>query len=579
MGSRNDWADLVKQEIAEIQSERQVPLQKIPVGIIDMGEAHSASVADLIAGSKDTSASSLADIRHISDVYGGFTAALEFINEKSPIIANISLAFCSDKFHIMKPGCKDNSTESADLVAIQLLHNSVVVVAAGNHFLDPKSEEAKISETIQPHTIVVGGMDRRGVPSNYTNLSSVVDIAAPTSTSMNGKIAYSRQTDGAGVATKTYNDFGGTSAAAPLVTAALSDAMGILGPLTLSESKSLLKRTAIPTLANELLPNSNGAGMLNSYKMFRVALRMKQAGFPNNRQSTFNNQNFYDFSKEAGALLEAGKKQIKAGDCKNFRKGFESLRKSFLLNPTDEVRDLLAEIYKSLNLVDLSYFYRIKKKEELFELAMARRGLGLTSGGASSPMTDRSIERFLSLLPDAEMQTNEAAKKYYAYDRYRGLRGEYRRLKSQNPPEMFDPELVLHSEIFHKERAEHAQRLMERSKPSLQESLFGSRNENYERYKLMARCHQNFYGFINSNSRTLRTDAVSAEKVYEDFVGSENSESCKELYGSKLNHSDFQDPLQKRIQSIKDGTRKRAIDEYHARIKYLEAELKKIEGN
>jgi len=604
-------SDLVKKEIAAIKAQGQIQLQKVPVGIIDAGidvnwlksrlgkkidkpegeaekitdDNHGTKVFSLIEGLNYTSASSLADIRYVSDIrVVGKKKSYEFINEKSPMIVSMSLAVCSNKLNYTNPQCKEEVGKilEDDSAVIQLQHNSVLVVSAGNNFFDPTSEEARISEKVQPHNIVVGGIDARGVPSNYTNMSSVVDIAAPTSTSKYGKESYSLKSDGAGVVAQSGAgfdiDFGGTSAAAPFVTAALSDAMGVLGQLTLNESKSLLKRTAISTLANELLPNTNGAGMLNSYKMFRVALRMKQAGFPNDRQKTFDNKELYDFSKEASNLLEDGRKQIKIGDCNKFKEGFENLRKSFLLNPTDEVRNLLAEIYKSLGLIDVSHFYSIKKKEELFELAIARRGLGLSEGGNYQPMTDTSVERFLSLLPDARNQTNEAAKKYYAYDKYRRLHNEYERRKNQ-PPLMFDPELARLARVFHRDAAVHAEEMMKITKPSLWGSLFESNNVEYREYKLKFDCHQSLFKQLDANFMALESDVMSAAKVYEDFERSRSSASCKEIYGSNLKDKDFKDRLRERIQSIKDGTRKKVIDEYYARMKYLKDELKKIEGN
>ena len=115
------------------------------------------------------------------------------------------------------------------------------------------------------HIIVVASLSPNGYPSLFTNYGDSVTISAPSGYAIR---SYDFENN------PTY--FGGTSGATPLVTGTLGGFTLLSGyaPQT-HEAKILLEKTSIPL---PYLPSSHllGAGMLNSYKMGMVALKMKE---------------------------------------------------------------------------------------------------------------------------------------------------------------------------------------------------------------------------------------------------------------------------------------------------------------
>ncbi len=144
---------------------------------------------------------------------------------------------------------------------------SIIVVSAGND--NQKIEVYKQLGSEIFNMIVVGSLAPDGQKSNFSNTHKEVHILAPSDdyiTSLNRK--------------GNYEQFGGTSGAAPLVTASLAtfESIAEYHP-TAKEAKTLLKNTAIP------VPSSvkggpgygtNGYGMLNTYKLAMVGERLKK---------------------------------------------------------------------------------------------------------------------------------------------------------------------------------------------------------------------------------------------------------------------------------------------------------------
>ena len=141
---------------------------------------------------------------------------------------------------------------------------TVIVTASGNKFPEGLSDTtAKASQDF--HIIVVGSFSPYGFASEFSQAGREVHILAPSD--------YYISSNGNG----EYRQFGGTSAAAPLVTGALAgfEWAGGYHPDGL-DSKILLEKTAIPTLHSHENPRQNGAGLLNAYKLGRAALRLRE---------------------------------------------------------------------------------------------------------------------------------------------------------------------------------------------------------------------------------------------------------------------------------------------------------------
>ena len=138
-----------------------------------------------------------------------------------------------------------------------------VVTSASNDYGFVEEAKAKLSR--EGKLIIVASLNPAGRPSDFTNFSDAVTIAAPSDTTLR---SYSFS--------GTPKDFSGTSGATPLVTGSLA-AFTLISSYKLktTEAIHLLQKTAIPL---PFLPSSAmiGAGMLNAYKMGAVAERLKQ---------------------------------------------------------------------------------------------------------------------------------------------------------------------------------------------------------------------------------------------------------------------------------------------------------------
>ena len=173
-----------------------------------------------------------------------------------------------------------------------------------------------------------------------------------------------------------YEQFGGTSGAAPLVTGSLAGFEWLSGyHPTAKEAKILLEKTALPTLHSFEKPRLNGAGLLNAYKLGEVAKRLKEKCKDKSivcfQEEILKDEN-YRFSKDKSlkrdlarvfpsCLGDTGFRFI--GDCEEKKEVFKRLRKEVLLNPSKRLLKSLSCIYKEEGLTG--------NAEALEKLAMA----------------------------------------------------------------------------------------------------------------------------------------------------------------------------------------------------------------
>jgi hypothetical protein len=151
---------------------------------------------------------------------------------------------------------------------------SIVVKGAGNDF-PVASEDGPTLETRSsrgtnhcPAVITAGSLSPEGFASVFSSepKEGELNILAPSDTSL--LLA-------AGNAKGEMNGFGGTSGASPAVMASLANAVNFLPDLTPQQAKTLLERTATPNPNAWVPPGRNGPGMLNAYKLAKVAKKIR----------------------------------------------------------------------------------------------------------------------------------------------------------------------------------------------------------------------------------------------------------------------------------------------------------------
>ncbi|MDE3268785.1 MAG: S8/S53 family peptidase [Pseudomonadota bacterium] len=245
----------------------------------------------------------------------------------------------------------------------QVMKKTIWVNAAGNSFPKPINDfESKISDKV----ILVGSADPSGFPSSFSQISKHVVVLAPSDYKLKGINAKGK-----------IINYGGTSGAAPMVTGVLADVKSILPSLTRDEVVYMLKKTSTRTII-ENVSTGNGAGVVNHYKMLRVAQRLHEANFANNRKLLKNKQllddAMYDFSRESRQLTDAAELLLDATDGSTVNaEGFKKLRKAFFLDTDNgRARTLLADIYQKCGHVASSEFYHSPIKN--FDLSSGKLG-------------------------------------------------------------------------------------------------------------------------------------------------------------------------------------------------------------
>ena len=318
---------------------------------------HGMKVASLIAGRTPIGASTNARIKLLSHY------DLEKMADDglpSATIVNFSFTY---RHHIFDFGGigSDKATyakmkKEAEHEFMEKLfrhQDTVVVQAASNDFPFStgylsinlgKIFKGRKKDMFGERVIQVGSVDEMGVVSAFSESSDNVVVLAP------GDFKAVRAFDG-----KKTTMFGGTSASTPLVSAALADVAAFLPRLHKNEAEHLLRQTAIKTSTNEV-SELNGAGVLNHYKLLRVAERLAEHGWPQNREMLFDEQ-LYDFSDEAHTLLKEAQK------ASNDDTLLQQLRTAFFLDPdNNEIRTQLATIYRKAGLKAQALFYEIPAK-------------------------------------------------------------------------------------------------------------------------------------------------------------------------------------------------------------------------
>ena len=232
---------------------------------------------------------------------------------------------------------------------------AVWIVASGNmykYFGDHKnidSVDRALSEKLD--VILVGSLSPDGLVSNFSQEGEELHILAPSD-----KYIVSRPR-------RWYEQFGGTSGAAPLVTGSLSGFEWLSGYHPDSEeSKMLLEKTAIPTIHSQYeKPRKNGVGLLNAYKLGQVAKRLKKkcgtdkACFKEALRADATYQFPIDdvLFKELSFIfpncgLEGADSQSNIASCEDKERVFNRLRKAAFLNPSKkELWQILSCIYAS----------------------------------------------------------------------------------------------------------------------------------------------------------------------------------------------------------------------------------------
>ena len=285
-------ADLSKKEIEKIPP----PSQENFISVFDGGGSHTYRVRNLIS-----SPSPYALLPEIGDKI--FLFRTKYEGEYFLRLSNLRQeGFPSFINHSMHWYCSQNSeffecSQANEIYNVfkELSSQTVLVTASANYFPSiPSLNSVKSKASKDFHAIIVGSFSPYGFVSDFSQEGEELHILAPSD--------YFLTVDSG----NHINRFDGTSGAAPLVTGALAGFEWIAGyHPTGEEAKILLEKTAIPTLHSHESPRQNGAGLLNAYKLARLAVRLKAlCDTENCFQQEIRNSASYQFPQDEALLAD-----------------------------------------------------------------------------------------------------------------------------------------------------------------------------------------------------------------------------------------------------------------------------------
>ena len=250
----------------------------------------------------------------------------------------------------------DGGRESTDIYeSFQSISFYSIVVTASDNSFPREIGSLKQSAGRDNVAILVGSLSPKGLVSASSQRGEELSILAPSDEWIS-----SANEDG------SYEKSGGTSGATALVTGSLAgfELLSAYHPST-EEAKLLLKKTAIPTIHSRYEePRQNGAGLLNAYKLGRVAHHLKekcltQGDFEacmseeirKDENYSFNIVDKLDLARELREVfpecLEVVDAKIKERECSDVKRIFKKLRETVLLEPNDaELWEVLGCVYE-----------------------------------------------------------------------------------------------------------------------------------------------------------------------------------------------------------------------------------------
>lgn len=230
----------------------------------------------------------------------------------------------------------------------------ISVIPAGN-------EAARLTKSSEFENsfpgIVVEGFDRKGQRWKKSNITPKTFVMAPSD-----DLITLNETDEPDLRS-------GTSLAVPLVSGSIVNAMGFLPDMDRNVAEELIKKTAI-TLdkVKTKFPGKPAPGMLNSYKMVRVADRIRSELSKTRIKEPSAIRAFIlaelkkpqtvDFSIEAKQLADSASKMLVSENCDDLFLTEKNLRSSYLLNPNPETKSLLIALYEKMGFKLNADFYR-----------------------------------------------------------------------------------------------------------------------------------------------------------------------------------------------------------------------------
>lgn len=231
------------------------------------------------------------------------------------------------------------------------LQRSILVIASGNDWNEGEPELSIYNELFMSRdkSIFVGAMGPDGFATTYSQEGEKISILAAVG-----------EQELTSCHVKPCISLSGTSFAAPQVTYIFKAIRELLPSISKTQLIKILEKSAIQTFHSIYeSPKMNGAGLLNAYKMWKIAKRIYDSCGKSNsacNDRVLNDNLTYVFPVEtynsnlfASNFPECGSQIFSGMSCGDKKTAFHKLRKNFLLSPNnDYYRKSLQCAYKQI---------------------------------------------------------------------------------------------------------------------------------------------------------------------------------------------------------------------------------------
>lgn len=312
---------------------------------------HGALVANLVIGPR-TGVTRIGDLRHALNSRSRDSDWIQLASDRRTKLLNISLLLTRvDGGH---PAANRIIENRKKLLAALVHEGTIPIIGIGNQahlgWIAPTYRRffPRVQNTNQQLPgILVGSMDPNGTVSAFNAHGDDITILTP------GGAAILSSQD---AANKETEFFFGTSAATGVATGALLPTYLHLDFVSLDEWKIILNATKLPVHGAERLSERNPPGLLNAYRVYHVAERLRRYGWneaPRNQRNSLLNAALFDFEQEA--------RKIEAlplnGPERASEEIYNELRQVFLLSPTKARALKLKEFCENQGLHEHALFY------------------------------------------------------------------------------------------------------------------------------------------------------------------------------------------------------------------------------
>jgi hypothetical protein len=238
----------------------------------------------------------------------------------------------------------------------RLGEQGMIFVVGSSNLFDPRNPATYSPPALllRLNSIVVSASAPGGRFKNEMTPGRDVDIFAPAGMKTEGEAPYLAVT----TPLLEVQAAGVSSGAMPQAAHAATQVAAMLPGITMNELRMMIRGSSLgPVQWADRTGVQSGGGILNSYRLIRVAERLRSVRDPVRRRALIEDPETYQFPRETAEHFVRGRRLLAQGDHASVEAGIVQLRESFLLQPSPSTAALLGSALRSRGLSVEALFY------------------------------------------------------------------------------------------------------------------------------------------------------------------------------------------------------------------------------